>query len=329
LADQITIVEKPPLKQKGLTPFAWREFAISHNALLDKDLPPLQFLVDNLIATPGLSILAAKKKVGKSFMAVQLAQSVAAGSAFLGMRTKQGKVVHMALEDGERRLQGRLVRQRSERNLPIIWIYGFPPLNTSTGIAALEDLIDQERPALLTIDTLVKSITQKTDENESGPMGDLLNRIHDIALKKDLVILIIHHHGKVSSGDPGFDMRGSSAIPGATDTNMGLYKQGDGTFVFKAEGRDIGEIDIKVEFDKELTWAWQCVGDAKDLRRIEAENRITETILMLGEGADASAIAQELGMTREAVQVNLKRMREEGIISFRYEGKRILYRIIE
>jgi DNA-binding transcriptional ArsR family regulator len=138
---------------------------------------------------------------------------------------------------------------------------------------------------------------------------------------------VIAHHGKVSSGDAGFDIRGSSAISGATDTNLGLYKNPDGSFDLKNEGRDIGEIDLRVSFDSERTWCWQNLGDAKDARRTEAENRITETIDLLGGNVEASVIANELELNRVTIQNHLKRMRDEGLVSFQVKGKKIFYSI--
>ena len=57
----------------------------------------------------GLSILAGKPKTGKSWMALDFAVAVAAGSTALGnVDCDQGAVLLLALEDTERRLNGRL-----------------------------------------------------------------------------------------------------------------------------------------------------------------------------------------------------------------------------
>ena len=123
------------------------------------------------------------------------------------------------------------------------------------------------------------------------------------------MILFIAHHGKMSTRDPGFDIRGSSAIPGATDVNIGLYKNEDGTFELIGEGRDIEEFDFRVKLDKSNDWKWKCEGDARDIRRSEVEKRMWDAIFALGDASDAIAIAKEIGTTRENVQQQLKRMR--------------------
>jgi hypothetical protein len=141
-------------------------------------------------------------------------------------------------------------------------------------------------------------------------MGDLFNDLHRLAIEGNTVILIVAHHGKRSYDDVGFDIRGSSAIAGATDTNIGLYKNSDGTCSLKAEGRDILEVDMRIKFDAEVTWAWQYIGDDRDIRRVEAENRILEVIESLGK-AYTSDIAKELGISRPTIYSHLKRMTAE------------------
>ncbi len=316
LADTCSDFEPPPdiTTKRG---FNWRDFAITHDDLLNKKLEPLDYLVEDLLTTPGTAVLAGRKKIGKSWLSLQLSQAVAAGAPFLGHETRQGAVIHMALEDGERRLKQRLEMQNATKGLPVIYISKFEPLNTKAGFEALQDLIKAQKPVLVVIDTLASAKNRFLDENEAGDTADLFNQLHELAITQNCVILVIAHHGKQSHGDVGFDIRGSSAIPGATDTNLGLYKNTDGTFDLKAEGRDIGEVDLRISFDAEVTWCWQCKGDARDVRRAEAEDRILEAIALLGGEADATAIAKEIDIARPTVATHLKRMREQGTVGFR------------
>ena len=310
-------------------PVDWHDYAIEHDALLAKDLPPLDYLVDGIIVTPGLGVLAAPKKRGKSWMALQLAQCTAAGDQFLGKDTKQGPVIHLALEDGERRLKQRLEMQQTVKGLPITYVTRFQPLNSDAGFAELRGLVQEKHPALIVIDTLASAKDQHLDENEAGATGDLFNQLHDLAITENTFILLIAHHGKASRGDAGFDIRGSSAISGATDINIGLYKNSDETYDLKAEGRDIGELDLRINFDAEITWCWHCQGDARDLRRAQAEDQIIEAVATLGGGVDASAIATELGIHRVNVQRHLPRLREQNLLHYETvkatKGTKILY----
>jgi hypothetical protein len=99
--------------------------------------------------------------------------------------------------------------------------------------------------------------------------------------------------------------------------NLGLYKA-EGKYTLKAEGRDIGEIELRVEFDSTQTWSWHLVGDARVLARTEAESEIIEALRVLG-AADAESVAKATGKTRPGVQTTLKRLREQGRISWKQD----------
>lgn len=293
------------------TEFNWENESFSQNELLAMQLEPPTYLVEGLIATPGLVILAGRKKIGKSWMALQLAQCVASGKPFLEGKTRRGKVVYLALEDGERRLQQRLRQQEVDRDLPIEYCPRWPAINSTKGLEALRSVTMRQTPALVVIDTLASAKNQRAKENDADIMGEFFNALHQLAIEANTVIVIVAHHGKSQYGDPGFDTRGSSAIPGATDGNIGIYKNTDGTFTLKAEGRDIPNVDLRVSFDTRDSWTWQNLGDDRDIRRIEAESRILKVIEALG-NAYAEQIARQLGIAVPTIYTHLKRMRNEG-----------------
>lgn len=329
--DQI-IAAAPELAIKKNTPdkFDWHDQAVNHGDLINKQLSPLTFQVEELIIDTGTGILGGIKKLGKSFMGSQLAISKATGNRFLGRAVKKGRVVYFALEDGERRMQSRLKMQHAAGHaMDIIYFYKWPALNTPEGKEQLKTMLAELKPELVIIDTLAKSLNGKPDQNAAGDMAEFGNEIHDIALEYQTFILFIAHHGKglgKMTRDPGFDIRGSSAIPGSTDVNIGLYRNEDKTFQLIGEGRDFGEFDFRVSLDKEQTWAWQLEGDTQDLRRKEAEDKIIDALKVLGK-ADAQAIAQEIDSTRQNVGQHLKRIRdyENSPIKAIVDKKKILY----
>lgn len=153
-------------------------------------------------------------------------------------------MLYLALEDGPRRLQRRLVLQRTGeeplRGLPLSFIMEFPPLDAG-GLAVLEREISAARPALVILDTLAAAKTGRLDENAAGPMADLANGLRHLAQVHDTTILVVAHHGKGSYADPGHDLRGSSALAAAADVNLGLYKTETGHSL-RGEGRDLGGV---------------------------------------------------------------------------------------
>lgn len=284
------------------------------------------FLVDGLIAADGLSLLAGKRKLGKSWWALQVAVAVASGVPVLGRKTQAGRVIYLALEDGGRRLQARLRLQQSPTCLPIEYRTWFEPLDSDKGMAALRKVIQYQKPRLVIIDTLAAMKTGKTDENAAGPMADLMNNLRRMAQDLHCGILVILHHGKGTSGDVGDDMRGSSAVAAAADVNLGLYRDGS-TYTLKAEGRDIEEVEFRVAFDAGRTFAWHLVGDAREMARAEADAKLLEAVRELGE-AGVEALAAEAGVDRTVAQRHAKRLHEEGKLNRRQEDQRFLYSLV-
>ena len=217
--------------------------------------------------------------------------------------------------------------QHAPDGLPITYFYTWPSMNTQAGFLQFRQMLLELKPSLVVIDTLAKVLNGKADQNSAGDMADIGNRFHDLALELGCMIIFIAHHGKMSTGDPGFDIRGSSAIPGATDVNIGLYKNEDGTFDMKGEGRDIEEFALRIKLDKEYTWTWQSIGEAGDIRKTESESKVMDALGILGE-SQAEQVANEMGITRQAANNILVRMRNEGKIHFRSDKGRVLYKLL-
>ena len=73
--------------------------------LMSQPLRPPNFVVDTLIAQ-GLHILAGSPKVGKSWLALWLAVTVAKGELVWGMGVKRGTTLYLCLEDSVLRRDG-------------------------------------------------------------------------------------------------------------------------------------------------------------------------------------------------------------------------------
>ena len=81
--------------------------------------PPeeVEWCWDQTLPAGGLSILAAKPKVGKSTLARNLAFAVASGEEFLGRAINQGTVVYIALEEKRSEVQKHFSRMGASGDL--------------------------------------------------------------------------------------------------------------------------------------------------------------------------------------------------------------------
>ena len=80
---------------------------INGATLMSQPIRPPNFVMDTLLAQ-GLHILAGSPKVGKSWLALWLAVTVAKGEPVWNMTTKQGTTLYLCLEDSVLRIQNRL-----------------------------------------------------------------------------------------------------------------------------------------------------------------------------------------------------------------------------
>ena len=87
---------------------------------------PVSFVVDDLLPQ-GLHLLAGAPKIGKSWLALGLAVTVAKGESIWGMGVKQGTTLYLCLEDSTLRIQNRLFEITEDA----------PPASTSPPTATL------------------------------------------------------------------------------------------------------------------------------------------------------------------------------------------------
>ena len=113
--------------------------------LMRMQLPEPRWAVNGIIPE-GLSLLAGKPKLGKSWLALNIALAVATGGTALGsIHVEQGDVLYLALEDTKKRLQGRLDKLLHRQNaaaperltFATLW-----PRQDKGGLAALTEWLE-------------------------------------------------------------------------------------------------------------------------------------------------------------------------------------------
>ena len=100
-AEPLLITRTPPTSPSSddkPAPFTLQE-------LLARELPPVRWAIPDILPE-GLTLLAGKPKLGKSWFALSVALAIAAGGFALGKQpVTQGEVLYLALEDNERRVR--------------------------------------------------------------------------------------------------------------------------------------------------------------------------------------------------------------------------------
>jgi hypothetical protein len=282
--------------------------------LLSTDFPEPQWAAPDLVPV-GLSFLAGRPKVGKSWLGLQLAEAVGSGGSFLGRAVEQGRVLYLALEDSGRRLKMRAEAQQIGPDAQVVFRTEWPFLDEG-GMDELIEELDERPVSLLVIDTFSK-ILSHADQNEGAEMTAILSRLHRTAHDMDLSILLIDHHRKSARGsyaNPVDDLLGSTAKAAVADVALGLYRNQNGEVILKATGRDIEEQELTLKWDQD-GHRWDNMGPADTVRADSSQWRILRSIaelIELGEPATTTRLAFHCGAKPGNISRDLSKLIAEG-----------------
>ena len=224
-------------------------------------LQPLNFVVDTLFSQ-GLHILAGSPKVGKSWLALWLAVSVAKGEPIWGMASRQGTTLYLCLEDSTLRIQNRLF-EITEEAPPNIH-FCTESLILGNGLEEQMENFIAEHPdtTLIIIDTLQMIRGTNYDNTYANDYRDL-SMLKKLADRHGIAILLIHHLRKEFADDVFNRISGTTGISGAVDSSFTLIedKRGSGRAKLHCIGRDIEYREIELERNAENVW--ELVSDSR------------------------------------------------------------------
>ena len=236
---------------------------ITAEDLQNRTYEPTHFLVDELIPE-GLHILAGAPKIGKSWLALWLCLCVAQGQALWNFATTQGEALYLSLEDSFQRIQMRLF-DLTEDAPPTLHF----AIMADTLKHGLEQQIEQfltEHPdtKLVVIDTLQRVRGTGSDSNLYANDYQDIGILKQLADKRHIAILLIHHLRKLHDDDPMNMISGSTGLSGAADSAFVLQKNARSANAasLHCTGRDIPDRTLKLELDED-DHVWKLLADSK------------------------------------------------------------------
>jgi RecA-family ATPase len=294
--------------------------------ILKTNYPDSPWLVSDYLG-PGLTFLYGKPKVGKSWLALQMALSVLVGGKMFGRDIPQGRVLYLALEDSERRLKNRMKAQGwpSETSVDFAlyddFLTDIESLNSKGGKLLMAQ-IETKKYALVLIDTFSRAIMG--DQLKSDEMTKAISPLQQYAMKKDISLVIIDHEPK-----GGSTLFGSVAKLGIADTFWRLYKErGVQGAKLSVMGRDLEkEYTLKLIFDTQGHF-WHCEGDAHKIEITQRRAEIIEALETLGE-ARLKEINEMIGQDRSNTYKRLQDLANEGLIVKTKKGRKAYYSLPE
>jgi len=200
-----------------------------------KDCPEQErWLIEDLWADEGVGIIGGEPKCCKSFLALDMAVSVASQRSCMRQFrvVRSGRVLLYAAEDALHIVRSRLDGISKAAGVALedldIQVITAPRLRLDhdEDRRRLLSTVETLRPVLLLLDPFVR--LHRIDENISGEVAPLLAYLRDLQRQFHVAVALVHHArkgaGKVRQGQA---LRGSSEFHAWGDSNLYLRRRGE------------------------------------------------------------------------------------------------------
>lgn len=284
--------------------------------LLGQSFPPPRFAVEGLIPE-GVMVLAGAPKVGKSWLALNLAVDVATGSKALGaVGTVQGDVLYLALEDTPRRLQRRLRQVLGDGPAPDrLGLSVQCPPTPAHALTLIRGWLTAHPGARLVIIDVFERIRgpRLQDETHYSAEYRVMSMVKKLADEYGISVVLIHHVRKMSSDDFLNEISGTTGLSGAADTIIVLKRaRGEHDGTLSITGRDVEESEYALKFHADRG-AWELLGPAADYAAsTETRRQIMNCLRAGNDGAKPIDVAKKTGLNHDLVKKTMLRMAEAG-----------------
>ena len=201
-------------------------------------------LIDTLLPSQAVVTLAGPPGIGKSFVTLSWAASVATGQPWHGLAVAGSQPVAYVLGEGWSQF-GRRVAAWEQVHGPMS-----PLLRFIDGSRHGVDLCDPEvtswligklaafRPALVVLDTF-SMLAHVQSENDNAQVAGVFRSVRRIVSQTGATVVVVHHMAKESG-----KVRGATAFRGNSDTVVVAAPsrvEGDSTFVLSTHASDDGK----------------------------------------------------------------------------------------
>lgn len=224
------------------------------------------FIVDNLMKSNGLYCLVARPKVGKSLLALQLANSIATGTTFLGFRTSPSPVLYISTEMNFSQILDRIDKMKLEFNDDNFRLkeqeINERKLNLMDLQLEFQEFANDLNGRFVIIDMFSGiDMNNGYDLNNYQDMGQyVIPKFRELCKKYNFTILLIHHLNKNNKS------LGSTAIDGSVDgiITLKLDQNLKNKILFVYESRDYESQDFVLKRNENLIFERSEI-DSNDL----------------------------------------------------------------
>jgi len=199
---------------------------------LDEPDAARRWLIEPVWARAGVGIIGGAPKSYKSWLALDVAVSVASGTPCLDtfpVTEPGGALVYMA-EDAQPVVKARLAGLCRHRGLDLaalpIGVITAPSvrLDLPADQRRLAETVRREAPRVLLLDPFVR--LHRINENQAGEVAAILGYLRELQRAHDLAVVVVHHARKNGgSTTGGQSLRGSGDFFAWVDTALSLRRR--------------------------------------------------------------------------------------------------------
>lgn len=273
--------------------------------------PAPTWLVPNLLPADAIALMYGPSGSYKSFLALDLALSLAAGIGGWGAQAQDPMpVVYIAAEGsrGVERLRRPAWREARGVDGPLHFytVDTMPLIARPTEVIEMVEAIRARgiKPKLLVLDTLARAMAGK-NENDAKDAGEFIEAIEMIKRTLGCTVLVLHHTGK----DDMRGARGSSALAGGFDTTMEVKSDTDKklTTVRITKQKDADQPEVPWTFKGEVVGKSLVFNeiDSASYNAIAYENDPFSSIKIGGALRELGAVSGETGITSQVLATHI------------------------
>lgn len=284
---------------------------------------PQRWLVEQLWGASAVGVIGGAPKCAKTWLGLDLALSVATGTACLGRYAvpEPGPVLVYLAEDALPLVRQRVEGMARHRGLTLerveIHVITAPTLRLDRDPhrRQLQQTARKIRPRLLLLDPLVR--LHGIDENNAGEVAGLLGYIRQLQRQLDLSVILVHHTRKnaPSGAAAGQALRGSGDLHAFGDSNLYLRRSKDRLLLVNEHRSAPASPPVHLELmaTDTQTAHLEVVADPGDEQR---RNLPEQVLSLLGDGAvlTRTKLRDAIGVKNERLGQTLESLEQDGRI---------------
>ena len=199
-----------------------------------RNCPAATWLITEILEHGIVGCLFGPSGEGKTFVALDLALSVATGRSWHGHATVRGSVVYVVAEGSRgisKRVQAWLQHQKVATVSDMFFTLEAVQLRSGIDVDSFLGSIKERglEPALIILDTLAQCLVGG-EENSAKDMGEAVAAARRLSRETGAAVLLVHHSGRRGGRNP----RGSSALQGNVDVVFSVRKTPAGRVTIKS-----------------------------------------------------------------------------------------------